>query len=181
VVSEVADVRAETYEHEHFPFDPVKTVQRIGADIPEKEMLEILKRLGFEAEKKTRGMYDMDVPYWRDHDIETSVDFVEEIARVYGYANIPSALPAGELRLVPEDPGLVWERRAKEALRGAGFTEAYAYSFISRKQLESYGIDPVLAVHVQNPLSSEQEFLRTSLLPTMLTTVEANQRAFSEE
>jgi phenylalanyl-tRNA synthetase beta chain len=193
VASEVVDVRAETYEHAHFPFDPKRAVALIGADIPEKKMVDTLKRLGFgvakgtttgaEETKGTRGakVYDVEVPYWRDHDIEASVDFVEEIARIFGYANVPSVLPDGALALASEDPKLVWERCAKEALRAAGATEGYAYSFVSAAQLERYGVNSIAAVRIQNPLSSDQEFLRTTLVPTMLTLIEANQRGFPEE
>lgn len=188
VASQVADERAEVYKPLEFPFDPKRAVELIGVDIPERQMLQILERLGFKVEgmkgsKRLKGLkgYAVTVPYWRDHDIETSIDFVEEIARVYGYANVPAKLPAGEFALIPEDAALVWERRAKAALCGAGLTEAYSYSFVSAAQLERYGLDPEQAVHLQNPLSSDQEFLRTSLVPTLLCVIEANQKMFPEQ
>jgi len=144
-------------------------------------MTDILERLGFRFVKLggALGVYEVTVPYWRDHDIEASVDFVEEIARVYGYDKLPSILPSGQLHFIPKDPGLIWERRIKEWLRGAGFTEAYSYSFVSKKQMEDYGMNVSQVIRLANPLSLDQEYMRPSLIPSLLTVLESNQRSFS--
>ncbi len=199
VASAVASKQAKAYKPLSFSFDPAEAQTLIGADISEKEMIAMLKRLGFKltvtpsssplkrgrsafppARGGTKGggshMYNVEVPYWRDHDIENSRDFVEEVARLYGYANIPSMLPPLTAAPEPQDPLLTWERRAKEALRGAGITESYNYSFVSAPQLSRYGISPEETVKLANPLSSDQEYMRPSLVPTMLTTIEANQK-----
>ena len=145
----------------------------------EKKQLAMLESLGFQIAKKGKT-YQVTVPYWRDHDIEDSRDFVEEIARIYGYPNVPSRLPEGELPDTTPDPAIVWERRTKDILKGAGLTETYAYAFASAQQLERYGIPVEQAVKIANPLSSEHEYMRPSLVPTMLTAIEANQGAFPE-
>lgn len=176
VASAAADARAVPYQPLVFPFSPPRARECIGVDVSDKTMTDILKRLGFglAKEKKT---YHVSVPSWRDHDIEASVDFVEEIARVYGYDKLPSALPSGTLPEAAQDPLLLWERRAKDLLRGAGLTETYAYAFVSPDQLVQAGMHLETAVRLANPLSSDQEYMRPSLVPSMLTTIEANQRA----
>lgn len=175
VVSKIFDERAGAYQPLAFPFSPEAANGLMGMDMPEKEQVAILERLGFVVDGGT-----VTVPYWRDHDIEASVDFVEEIARVYGYDNFPSRLPTGQLPKATEDPGLVWQRRVKELFAGMGFSEAYSYSLISAQQFERYGLSAESAIRVRNPLSVEQEYMRTSLMPSFLTTVELNQSRIGE-
>lgn len=179
VVSQIFDERTGPYQPLVFPFDLARANELMGIEMDEKQQTDILKRLGFGLEKK-RDSYDVIVPYWRDHDIEEPVDFVEEIARVYGYGNFPSRLPKGELPKAKEEASLVWERRAKEFLASAGFSEAYSYSFVSRLQLENYFLSPDNAVKIRNTLSVEHEFMRTSLVPSMLSTIEENQARIPE-
>lgn len=174
VASKGYDVRQGAYKPLKFPFDPKRAEALIGVSIKEAEMIKILKALGFESKKKG-DIYEIEVPYWRDHDIEASVDFTEEVARVYGYDNLPSVIPIGEIPKRVMEPELVWERRVKELLRGAGLIEVFSNSFISEIELARYGIDPKSTLRLANPLSSDHEYMRTSLVPSMLTAVEANQ------
>ncbi|MEK7452409.1 MAG: hypothetical protein AAB664_03650, partial [Patescibacteria group bacterium] len=116
----------------------------------------------------------------RDHDIEGSVDFMEEIARVYGYEKFPSHLPSGEPPLREADPALLWQSRVKNILKGAGLTETYSYSFASEKQLEQYGFTSNDAIRLKNPLSIDQAYMRPSLVPTLLTSITENQARFQE-
>lgn len=178
---------AKPYQAPVFSFDPKKAAALMGADLPAKDMAAILKRLGFviskhppSSQEGVKGESWVTVPYWRDNDIEHSRDFVEEIARIFGYANIASVLPVGALSAAKADPILQWERHAKNALRGMGFAETYNYSFVSAKELQRYALDPDAAVKIANPLSVEQEYLRPSLIPTMLGVVESNQRRFPQ-
>lgn len=170
---------AKPYQAPVFPFDPKKAAALMGVDMPAKEMAAILKRLGFTLAKNGKE-FAVTVPYWRDNDVENSRDFVEEIARIFGYANIASILPVGAPSAAKADMTLAWERRAKEILRGMGFAETYNYSFVSAKELQRYGMDADAAVKIANPLSVEQEYLRPSLIPTMLGVAESNQRRFPQ-
>ncbi|MFH1132731.1 MAG: phenylalanine--tRNA ligase subunit beta [Pseudomonadota bacterium] len=174
VASQVIVKQVKDYESLVFPFDPKKANALMGIEMEEKKQVDILERLGFEL-KKSGSTYEATVPYWRDHDIEDPVDFVEEIARVYGYKNFPSKLPSGTLPSNPENTGLVWQRQVKEILKGTGLTEAYSYSFVSPKQLADYEISEKSAVKIANPLSEDQQFMRPSLVPSMLSVIEANQ------
>lgn len=175
VSSAVSTFEAKPYEAPVFPFDPKEASALMGVEMPAKDQVALLKRLGF-ALKKNGKSFDVTVPYWRDHDVENGRDFVEEIARLFGYANIPSILPVGTPSSAVEDAGVTWERRAKAALVAAGLTESYNFSFVSAKQLERYGLPLETAVKIANPLSTDQEYMRPSLIPSLLTVVEANQR-----
>ena len=179
VASPVFDQRAQDYTPKQFPFKPKQASALIGIEIPEMRQMAILGNLGFTA-KKTGDHYQLTVPYWRDHDIEASVDFTEEVARVYGYHNMPSKLPEGELIKEAWLPEFVWERKVKQILVGAGATEAYSESFVSEDDLVRYGLSNKDALHLLNPLSSDLEYLRPNLIISMLLSIEANQREFSE-
>ncbi len=67
----------------------------------------------------------------------------------------------------------------KEVLAGAGLTEAYSFAFVSKEELGQYDIELDDAIKLKNPLSMDQEYLRPSLVPSMLTAVEQNQRRFA--
>lgn len=175
VASAIVDQRAGKYHPKLFAYDAQRVSNLIGVDIPAKKQAEILKGLGFEVQKNK-----VTVPYWRDHDIEDSVDFVEEVARMIGYGNLPSVIPSGPLPTPMIEPMIIWERKIKEALRAAGLTEAYGLSLVSAAQLQKLDVDPAQAVKVQNPLSEDLAYLRTSLWPSMLATVEQNQHRFAE-
>jgi phenylalanyl-tRNA synthetase beta chain len=179
VSSKVTTVEAKKYEALQFEFDPKRANALMGIEMKEKEMTEILERLGFEL-KESKGIYNVSVPYWRDSDIEASVDFVEEIARVYGYDQFVSVIPSGVLPLNVEDPQLVWQRKVKEFLAVSGMSEMYSYSLVSEKQLKNYGISAKKALKLKNPLSEDQAYMRTSLIPNMLSAIQENQTRFSE-
>ena len=177
IAFEVMVQEAKPYEPLVLDFDPDQANRLMGIDMDKKEMVGILERLGFEV----HGLkHKITVPYWRDCDIENSVDFTEEIARVYGYEQFPSVLPVGELPVNRMVPAIQWTRRVKELLCGMGVTELYAYSFVSQKQLECYGLDVASALTMKNPLSEEMAFMRPTLVPSLLTVVEENQARLPE-
>jgi phenylalanyl-tRNA synthetase beta chain len=171
--SELVDIQVKKYKPLSFSITLGEIQQLIGVPIKQKEAVSILKRLGFTL-RATGDKLQAETPWWRDHDIESGRDLVEEVARVYGYENIPPLFPAG-LATRPVSSELVWEDRLKTIAKGAGLTEAYTYSFVSRALLERANFDPSKMVRVQNPLSADFEFMRTSLLPSLLQVVSENQ------
>ncbi|MSR85220.1 hypothetical protein EXS71_02155, partial [Candidatus Uhrbacteria bacterium] len=76
---------------------------------------------------------------------------------------------------------LIWEDRVKQLAKGAGLTELYTYSFVSRELCEKAGYSVDRSLRVQNPLSNDFEFMRTSLLPSILQVVADNQERFREQ
>ena len=168
------------YEVLEFDFEPLRVKKLMATELTDHDMLDILKRLGFESSIKKGKSYRMKVPYWRDNDIENSVDFVEEIARVYGYDKIPSMLPVGEIAPAQKDPVIYWQRKLKKTLRGNGLIETYGYSFVSEQELQNYDIDPADAVKLLNPLSSDHSHMRPSLVPSVLSTIAANEKQIDQ-
>ncbi len=148
--------------------------ERIGVEIGDDEQIGYLSKLGFGVTKKGAN-YSVTVPYWREDDIEGEVDFTEEIARMYGYHNMPAVLPASRLPEGTDDPSLVWESWLKQYFAGLGFTEFFSNSLVSVSDLESYAISPKDAIGVFNPLTNDITHLRPTLVPSMLRIIERNQ------
>jgi phenylalanyl-tRNA synthetase beta chain len=164
-----------------YPFRPEKAEKLIGVRIPRPQMVGILKSLGFQVTRVGEGKaprYEVTVPYWRVRDIEDERDFAEEIARIYGYHNLPAVLPSGEIPVELPNPVLVLENQLRDLLKGAGYTEAFTYSLVSAASLERCGLVPVAALRVANPLTVDFECLRPSLAPGLLDVVKGNQGLF---
>lgn len=174
VASSMVDVREEAYQSLLFPFDPKEVNARIGIEIPVSDQLRMLESLGFTLQSEGDA-YLATVPYWRDHDIEDSVDFTEEIARIYGYHRLPTTLPSASLEPLAHHPLLIWQDRIKTILAGAGCTELYHYSFASEADLTDWGFAPSDALSFFNPLSVDEKYLRLSLVPSVLRSIERNQ------
>lgn len=138
----------------------------LGVNVSEAECRRILGALGFKAVEEGAGQTTFEVPRARV-DVEREEDLLEEIARVYGYDNIPARLPRGLSEVAPEPASSEAERRVRAALSGAGLSEVVNYSFVAPRGLEVLGgtDKPVALI---NPLSVEQSVMRTSLLPGLL-------------
>lgn len=171
--SPLYDRRAKPYRAPVFSWDPKDTIRAMGVATPVANMKKMLQKLGFSV-RAAGKTFKVTVPYWRDHDIEASQDLDEEVARLYGYHNIPAKLPDSDLAEWPDQTELLWEDRLREFFRGAGFTETYSNSFVSRDLLKKAMWDvPVLVV--QNPLSEDLAVMRPSLVPSILQVVADNE------
>ncbi len=111
-------------------------------------------------------------------DLEREADLVEEIARLYGYDNIPVTLPKVNLSYPEQDPARIKRLNLARSLTSIGFSEAINYSFIGKDQLTMLHIpdndNRRMGVKLLNPLSEEQSVLRTMLLPGLLENVKRN-------
>jgi phenylalanyl-tRNA synthetase beta chain len=145
----------------------------IGCDIPAETIETILVRLGMNVSAED-GQWTVTAPSAR-FDIEIEEDLIEEIARIYGYDRIPEAPVSGE-----HAPGTslshgVSLERIRESLCAAGYQEAINYSFVDHQHLETvHQADAGLPL--ANPLSSDLDVMRTTLLPGLLTSLARNVR-----
>ena len=144
----------------------------IGVEIPIKTSINVLSALGFET-KDSGDNIEVQVPTWRLEDVQIQEDVIEEIARVYGYFQLPSILPP--LTTVEsyhmEKDEFYWEKRIKNALKYWGFIEVYTYSMVSENLLE---VEPGQAVELANPLNEDLIYLRTSLTTSLLEVLKDN-------
>lgn len=178
VTAPPADARAGKYKPAAYSIACREVSARIGVDVPPSRQVRILRDLGFRVSLRGRHTLHAEAPWWRDHDIESGQDLVEEIARVHGYANIPPVLPVGQPVSRKMDAELVWQDRLRTVAKGAGLTETYSYSFTSDEVFKKAGYDPSVCLHLQNPLTNEFAFMRTTLLPSLLQIVAENEERY---
>jgi len=164
--SECVVAGAEAHREQTVPFRPSRVTSLGGVELPEKDTLAILKRLGFEDEEKG-GTHRLRVPSWR-HDIEGEADLVEEALRVHGYDNIPvcplAPAPADRADAPPTNGARVGFIRRSLAARG--MIEAVTWSFLSSHEAAAFGGDDALCL--DNPISAELDRLRPSILPNLI-------------
>ena len=145
----------------------------LGVDLDETVVTEILENLRMQP-VLSDGTWTITAPSDR-FDIEIEEDLIEEVARIFGYDNIPPALPAGEL-----DPGIISEelvsqQSIQQSLCAAGYSEAINYSFTSHDVLNRFGMDEHV-LPLANALSADLEVMRTALLPGLMETLSRNLR-----
>jgi phenylalanyl-tRNA synthetase beta chain len=145
----------------------------IGCDIPRETAQSILQRLGMEV-AWNGDRWTVTAPSTR-FDIEIEEDLIEEVARIYGYDEIPEAPVSGELAPGKSSGHRVSLARVRESLCAAGYQEAINYSFVDRQQLAGVHHDDQV-LPLANPLSSDMDVMRTTLLPGLLTSLARNIR-----
>ena len=138
----------------------------LGEKISEKEITDILSRLGMEVSKK-EDIFSVGVPSERP-DLKIKEDIVEEVARIYGYEKIEEKIPEGLLIPPKRNDALFFASAAKNIMAGLGFSEVYNYSFVKTGDWE-----------LQNPPSKDKKFLRTNLTDGLLVNVKENSKPAS--
>lgn len=138
---------------------------RLGMKISLEEMLDILKRLKFDVEA-ANGVLIIDAPT-RRQDIKIEEDIVEEIARLYGYDEIPTTLPASNVpgRLSPYQAA---RRTVRNHLEGIGLYQAVTYSLTSAALSQKFALQAEDTTRLLMPMSEERSTLRQSLIPHLL-------------
>jgi len=143
----------------------------IGMPIKNTDSKKILTNLGFLVTAKGKDLIVVP-PLWRK-DVSGVHDVVEDIARIIGYHQIPSAVPMAPMRPPMRDTRL---HTLRDSLKESGFMETLHLAFVSSELLKKSGIDPATALEVENPLGSELSLLRTHLFPRLLETAAREQR-----
>lgn len=145
---------------------------RLGMKIPLEDMLEILERLKFKTEAANNQLI-ISVPT-RRQDIQIEEDVVEEIARLYGYDEIPATLPETEARPGGLTPYQAKRRIVRNFLEGAGLLQATTYSLTSEKSVKQFALNETATTKLLMPMSEERSLLRQSILPHLLESVTYN-------
>ena len=172
VVDGVMDVIAKDKAPTVVKLEPEKINALLGTDLPESLMREILLSLGFELSGD-----DILVPSWRG-DVEHYSDIAEEVARFYGYNNIPCTLMRGETTRGGFSEQQLFDRALGETCRTLGYDEIITYSFISPSYYDKIRMpkDSPLrkSLKILNPLGEDTSIMRTTILPSMLEIITRN-------
>jgi len=145
----------------------------LGTKLQLNKVKNILKALGFKITNH-KSQITITIPSWRSHDVSIPEDIVEEVARIYGYHNLPSNLPKGKLPKQLNSQIFYWEKCVKHLLKYLDFTETYTYSLQSKSLLKNFRLAPEEHLKLKNPLTKEWVYLRTSILPSLLEVVQKN-------
>lgn len=139
---------------------------RLGMKISLEEMTSILLRLKFDFEA-ANGLLYIKAPT-RRQDIQIGEDIVEEIARIFGYDEIPLTLPLGETTPGGLTPYQSQRRIVRNYLEGAGLHQAITYSLTSKELAQSFALETAPMTELLMPMSEERSTLRQSLIPHLL-------------
>jgi len=119
-------------------------------------------------------------PFWRT-DLELPEDIVEEVGRLYGFDKLPRQLPHRSIKPAPKNPRRQLKNAIRQSLSHAGANEVLTYSFVHEKVLKNAEQNPSRAYRLDNALSPDLQYYRTSVLPSLLDKVHANIKAGHDE
>lgn len=146
----------------------------LAFEMPADEIEEILTRLGLIVEKtSTEGEWHVSVPSYR-FDIAIEVDLIEELARVYGYNNLPVRTPTASMPIKANDETKITIQNVRRALIARGYQEAISYSFIEAGLQKQFD-DQFEGIALANPISAEMAVMRTSIWPGLVKALQYNQ------
>lgn len=149
-----------------------KVTSVLALEIPSAEIEEILTRLGMQLATVEDG-WQVTVPSYR-FDISIEVDLIEEIARVYGYNNLPVHTPTAKLPIPPIAEARLTLQSLRRHLVARGYQEAITYSFIEAELQKAFD-DQHDAIALANPISAEMAVMRTTLWPGLAKALQYNQ------
>ena len=172
VVDGVIDILNEVPQPVTLPLEPEKINRLLGTEISEEQMIDYLGREQIEV---VDGM--IQVPSWRP-DLRRTADVAEEVARYYGYNDIPTTLMRGETTRGGYSASQRLENLAGTAARAMGYSEIITYSFVSPTGLDKIRVpaDDVRRkqLRILNPLGEDTSVMRTTALPSMLDILARN-------
>ena len=151
-----------------------KVLGLLGLDIPAADIEDILSRLGLEVIEKDAGSWLFKVPSWR-FDISIEADLIEEVARVYGYDNLPISRSTTDSRLNSSSENKLSIKQLRRRLISHGYQEVISYSFVEPELESSLSLPQSDAITLSNPISSEMSVMRRSLWPGLIQTLKHNQ------
>lgn len=176
VSSKLYDIYPKKKTPRKISIDTRRVSKLIGVEIKKENYTTILQNLGFEVGKFQGNILQMIVPTYRVDDVKEEEDVAEEIARIYGYHNLPVKLPP--MAFVPQDPQIeklfTFQYKIKHYLKSIGLHEQYNYSMISEAQIKNLKLETSHHLKLSNPISKELLYMRTSLLPSLLKNIKNN-------
>nr|WP_303182640.1 phenylalanine--tRNA ligase subunit beta [Lachnoclostridium phocaeense] len=174
VVGGMVDVYGKKKEPVRVPFDADEINAILGTDISREDMLSYFRMIDLEYDEDTNEVI---APTFR-HDLFRIADLAEEVARFYGYDNIPTTLPKGEATTGKLSFKLRIEEVARNVAEYCGFSQGMTYSFESPKVFDRllFPVDAPerKAISIMNPLGEDYSIMRTTSLNGMLTSLATN-------
>ena len=172
--SEINDVYPQKFENKTVEFTPVEINSILGADIPEEKLKDIFARLAAKFDA-SGNVWKFTAPTHR-RDLNHKWDLAEEAARFAGYDNIPVSATRAHVVFADNPKGIDLGKQYANALIGAGFCECKNIDFVGEQDLKLFGADAKFCIRVKNALAQGWDYLRPTLLPSLIKNVEGNLR-----
>ncbi len=145
----------------------------IGTEFNKLIVFDILDRLGFDYEDGEDDSFTVIIPP-RRWDIKIKADVAEEVARIYGYNNLPNSLPASVGKAGQLNPMQKLIRHTNRHLQTLGFNQALNYSLTTKEKANRFALEDSEDTTLSMPLSEEHQTLRKSLISGLLTSAQYN-------
>lgn len=174
IASEIFDIKKKDYNPYPVELTFEKMDKVLGIKIKREKAVKILSSLNLNPKIKGKKIFCL-IPTKRS-DIKIEEDLIEEVARIYGYNNFPLTLPEGKVKeekiaYFKEDK---FERKLRETMISAGYSEVMNYSLISEKIIKDSLFQVDSCLKVKNPVSLDYQYLRPSLLPSLILAAKSN-------
>ena len=168
----IVDIYPKKFKKQNIQIRIPQIKRILGIDIPKNKLKSVMLSLGFKI--KPDGLYNIkvSVPTYR-HDISREIDLIEEIARIYGYNNIDTTMLRGQTSSCGKGEFEKQTDALKNILSSCGMAEIYTSSFTNSENLVKTGLSSD-GVKITNPLGEDQNIMRTSLIPEMLSVIKRN-------
>ena len=157
--------------------NPVRINKLLGVNVPMDQFINILESLEFKCNLVSSEVLELEVPTFR-LDITEDADILEEIARIYGYDNIPSASLEGNATAGVKTEKQKFIDNVKSNSIACGLNEILTYSFVSPRGVDKINLpaddEKRNFVKIMNPLGEETSVMRTTLIPNMLDVISTN-------
>ena len=163
--AQVADCHPGPFTRATLELRPERVEQVLGVAFAVPELHDLLEPLGFVMADNGGGTLHVEVPGFRSHDVTREIDLVEEVARTHGFDAFPATLGAFRPGTVPDHPLFQLEDRVRDLFTGRGLYEAHTPAFVGEQQGE---------IRLPNPVSAEEAYLRSTLLPSLCGRAEYN-------
>lgn len=173
IASELIDIYPQKHKPKQVKLAFDKLNKYLGISFEKTKSVQILTLLGFEVKLETNQIIAT-IPPWRNDDVESDIDLIEEIARIYGYHKLPSKLPSGQTTNA-KDSDFKDVIKLKNSLKLFSLTEVISYSIISKNLLALSKRTDKNTVEIANPLTEEWQFMRPNITPSLLSIVSKNQ------
>ena len=179
ISSQIYDIYPNPYKSKFLTVSIADIQRIIGVQVSKDKIIKILLNLGFnnQVAHGREELVTVKIPSYRSRDVSIKEDLIEEIARIYGYHNLPNIIQPTVYIKQPKEVDLLFElqSKVKHFLKHLGLNEVMNYSMISEKMIKNF--DLIIEDHlaIKNSISKEIKFMRTHILPSLIMNIKNNE------
>jgi phenylalanyl-tRNA synthetase beta chain len=174
VASSIQDEYTELPKPRQLTFSITKLNKHLGIQLEKKEILELLNNINLhEKDSNEEDLITLTIPTYRQ-DLQIPEDIHEEVARLYGYKNILITLPKRDISAPKKNEFFEFSKKVRRNLTSMGANEILTYNFVGEELYKKCNLDIEKMYKIINPISPKLEYMRSSLIPSLLEKVNTN-------